>query len=141
MTENNTQHGGATYSYGQGFPPAPRHENKQRWFKKPIVWLPAVAAVVAFGLGSGSASAQTVEVEKQVIKEVPGPERTRTVTKEVTPAACIEYVNLSEQAFTHASEVMGHISNLDSASANASTKKLQALAPQVNAAKAECRSK
>lgn len=119
--------------------PAP----KTKWFKKPIVWLPVVAATVAFAMGSGSASAQTVEVEKVVTKEVPGPERIKTVEKkvEVTPAVCLQALSLSEEAFDIASAAVGAISERNVTALNGYTADLKAIAPQVNAAKAACRAK
>ena len=117
--------------------PAP----KPKWYKRPIVWLPAVAAIVAFGLGSGSASAKTVEVEKVVEKTVPGPER--VVTKEVkvptTPAACLEYIRLAEQVYTISAEAVGEAAKLNAAGIDRQTQKLGAIKPDLQAAKAGCR--
>lgn len=128
--------------------PAP----KTKWFKKPIVWLPVVAAVVAFAMGSGSTSARTVEVEKRV--EVPV-EKIRTVEKkvEVTPASCLEALTLSEQAFDYAAEALGYSGEALQAAARLNAPgiqaakakmdilnpKMSALAPKVNSAKAQCR--
>lgn len=136
--------------------PAPKPPvKKQAWWKKPIVIVGAAALILGLGIGTASAKTETVEVEKRV--EVPGPER--VVTKEVkvnvpsTPAACIEYIDLSEQAFDYSSEAMGYmgealtaagqmdVAGLDAASQRIKsvTPKLQAMTPDVQRAKAECR--
>lgn len=113
---------------------------KPKWFKRPVIWLPVVAAVVAFGLGSGSASAKTVEVEKVVEKTVPGPER--VVTKEVkvptTPAACLEYIRLAEQVYTVSADAMGEAAKLNAAGIDRQTAKLAAIKPNLLAAKSGC---
>ncbi|WP_248760987.1 hypothetical protein [Pseudarthrobacter sp. SSS035] len=96
------------------------------------------ALLITFGIGAGSTSAKTVEVERVV---------------EVTPAACQRYIDLSEQVLGYASEGLGYSSDAMEAAARfnisgieASTAKLdtlalkvEALSPQVIAAKAECR--
>ena len=126
----------ATPGYFQTPPP----KKKQAWFKKPIVLIPAAAMFVGLGMGAATTpEPKTVEV----IKEVPGPER--TVTKEVkvnvptTPAACLTALDINEQAFTLLSESLGHVIDRDYTAANASSEKVKALVPKVNAAKAECR--
>lgn len=119
-------------------PPAPR---KKQWFKNPLLLIPLGTLLLGLSIGGASAKTETVEVTKEV--QVPGPER--TVTKEVkvpvptTPASCLEALTLTEEAFDYASESVGAISKYDLAGANAATKKLQAIAPRVNAAKAACR--
>ena len=68
------------------------------------------ALVLAFGIGAGYTSAKTVEVEKVVEKSVPGPERvvTKTVEKEVTPQACLDFIRLADEAFGYASDAEGY---------------------------------
>ncbi|MDQ0664546.1 hypothetical protein QFZ35_003044 [Arthrobacter ulcerisalmonis] len=117
------------------------------------------ALVLAFGIGVGSTSAKTVEVEKVVEKSVPGPERivTKTVTEkvEVTPQACLTFITLADQLFGYAKESMTYAGDaLDSVPTRDYAKlsvakdgmeslapKLQALTTPVNTARAECRSK
>lgn len=125
---------------------------KERWF------LPAVvgAAGLILGMSIGVTNPKTVEVTK----EVPGPERTvqvpgpeRIVTKEVVPASCSKYMDLSEQAFSLAGEAMGYMSDgmkaaaifdvngIQSANSNLKTvtPKMSALSTPSNQAKADCR--
>lgn len=130
-------------------PPAPKKSRKR--FILP-------AALLVGGIIIGSAAAGSAEPEvRTVTKEVPGPER--EVIKEVkvnvptVPESCLTALTLSEQAFDYASESMGYMSDALTAAGNIDpagieqasgklkliTPKLQALAPQVNTAKAECR--
>lgn len=137
-----TEHG----NWGQ--PPAPK---KKAWWKQPLVWVPAIALICGVGIGTGS---QPEPVE--VVKEVPGPERvvTKTVEKPVASPACIEYINLSEQAFTLSAEAMGYMSDgmmaasefdvagIEGAGANLKrvNPEMTALTNPMNIAKSECRS-
>lgn len=125
---------------------------KKTPFWKRMWFLPVFALI--FGLAAGSASASAKEVE--VIKEVPVE---KIVTKEVktnvptTPASCIEYIDLSEQAFDYSSEAMGYMGdaltaagNFDVSGLDAATQriksvqpKLEAITPDVKRTKAECR--
>lgn len=70
----------------------------------------AVALAATFGAGMATTSARTVEVEKVVEKNVPGPERivTKTVTveKPVTPQACLDFITLADGGFAYASKAM-----------------------------------
>jgi hypothetical protein len=148
MTENNTTQytpGGSpagTYGAPQWNPPTtpPKKPNffKRHWL---ILTVGVVALALGSGIGAGNAKTETVEVIKEV--QVPGPER--VVTKEVkvnvptVPASCLEALTLNEEAFDIASESLGYVSKGQFAAANASTSRLNALAPKVNAAKAACR--
>lgn len=119
---------------------------KRPWFIPAAVG--ATALLLGIGIGS-SGKPKTVEV----VKEVPGPERVVTKTVEVTPKACLTYVDLSEQGFSYAAEAMGYMSDGMHAAAaynvpgiQAANTKLQSLTPKMNdlsprsnAAKAECR--
>ena len=138
MTENNT-HFYPTTEHGNWNPQPPKP--KRQWFKNPLVWLPAVALLLGLGIGASTAKTETVEVTKEV--QVPGPERIKTVTKEVevptTPAECIEYIRLSEQAFDISAEAVGQAAKLNAAGINTQTEKLKGIAPSMMAAKAACR--
>ena len=111
---------------------------RRRWFTKPAVILPVAAFILGSALGLG---ATPKPVEKRV--EVPGPER--TVTKEVevevpvTPQSCLTALELNETAFSYLSDSLTSITEMDYSAAKASTGKVQALVPKVNAAKSECR--
>jgi hypothetical protein len=121
--------------------------------------LPAAIGAVAllFGMGIGaSGRPDPVQVA------VPGPTVTSTVTatpptitkvQEVTPAACLKYIDLSEQGFSYAGEAMGYMSDalkaasaFDVASLTAASEKIKSVTPKMNAlstpsnaAKAECK--
>lgn len=113
--------------------------------------------LLSFGIGAGSTSAQVVEVEKVVEKPVPGPERvvTKTVEKqvEVTPQACLRYIDLSTEAFGYAGESLGYssdaigaaaqydIAGIEAATAKMAvlSPKLDTLFPKISAARTECR--
>jgi hypothetical protein len=130
MTENQTY---TDWQY-QPAPPAP---------KKRRAWIIPVIAL-ALGLIIGGASTAGAKPEPvEVVKEVPGPERTVEKRVEVkvptTPAACLNALTINEQAFTYLSESMDHILSADYAAANRSTERVKALVPKSNAAKAECR--
>lgn len=135
------------------YAPVPQHPAKKKaWWKQPLVWVPAIALVCGLGIGTGAQPEPETIVET---KEVPGPERvvTKTVEKPVAAPACIEYVGLSEQAFTYSAEAMGYMSDAMTAASTfdvagieaagaklkAVNPKLTALTSQVNATKAECR--
>lgn len=132
-----------------GSPPANAPQKKKRWFKNPLLLIPVAALIVGF-----SAGASTTPEPVTVTTEVPGPERTVTkeVEKLVTPAACTEYIAVSEEAFGYASEIIGYLGSALSGAADFDTAmvekaavdmevvmpKLEALTPKVNATKAEC---
>lgn len=129
--------------------------NNRSIFKAP--WFAPVAiGVLALLTGVGiGASGTPAPVE--VVKEVPGPERTvtKTVTKEVpvTPEACLTALDLSEEGFTYSAEAMGYMSdaltaagNVDVAAMQQANADLTALNPKITAltapmktAAAECR--
>lgn len=152
MTENNEPQYVGKY-FATGTPP--EKKKKQAWWKNPAVLLGVGALLIGLGIGSSTAKPETVEVTKEV--EVPGPERIKTVTKEVptTPAACLTALTLAEQAFDYAAEALTYSNEATQAAArlNAAgitaasgkidgvTAKLKGIAPELNAAKAECRSK
>ncbi len=96
---------------------------KTNWTKKP--WFPfLVTGVLAMVIGTAiGASGQP----KPVITEVPGPERvvTKTVEKEVTPAACLKALDLSEQGFSYAAEAMGYMSDALTAAGNLNVPAMQ----------------
>lgn len=125
--------------------PAPKDVKRPIW-KRPITLVGTgmlVAGLLIGGSGKPEAPAP-VEVEKVVTKEV---------KVEVTPAVCLSALDLSETAFGYASEALGYTSaaltaagNMDIAGINAASAdlkvlnpKITAIAPRVNAAKAECR--
>lgn len=127
----------AVPGYFQTPPPAPK---KRPWYKQRIVLIPAAAMLVGLGMGAATTpEPKTVEV----IKEVPGPER--TVTKEVkvnvptTPASCLEALDLNEQAFTGLAESLRLVTERDYSGAKANNDKVARLVPKVNAAKVSCR--
>lgn len=143
-----TQYFGPTY--GQN--PAPKPKGK--WYTKPLVWVPAIALVCGLAIGSGSASAQTVEVEKRV--EVPVEKIVnRTVEKEVTPESCIKAIDTAQQALFYSADSMGIFneamqaaSTMDVAGIYAASSKLEALNPKISAltepmrvSVADCRAK
>lgn len=148
MTEQHTNHDAqpplvtSPYAEPAPFPdhmrPAP--QKKQQWFKKPIVWGPALALLLGVGIGTGNKP----EPERiEVTKEVPGPERTVTKTEKVevpvTPTACLTALDLNEEAFTGLAKSMQLVMDADYAGAKANNTTVAALVPKVNAAKAECR--
>jgi hypothetical protein len=100
---------------------------------------------LALGLMLGSAIGASTVKTVEVTKEVPGPERvvTKTVDKEVkvpvTPAACLEALDINEAAFDQLAKSLQYISDMDFESAKASNAKVSAMVPKSNAAKAECR--
>jgi len=122
------------------------------WKKVGIAGLAFAILLVGMGLG-GANTPDPVET----VKEVPGPTVTKTQTVEkkvpVTPAACLEYITLSEEAFGYSAEAMGYMSEamkaaavIDVAGVQAASDKLgtvnpklSALSPKVNSTKAECR--
>lgn len=140
----------------------PQHMNapkKPSPFKKPVVWLPIVTAVVAFGLGTGaggsSTEAATPEPAPTVTVTSPPKIETKTVTVEKTPAACLEALDLSQKGFGYSAEAMGYMSDamtaaasFDVATIEASSAKLKVLNPKIGAltspmqtAVAACRAK
>lgn len=104
---------------------------RKRWFTKPVVLLPVAALIVGVGLGSAGQKAPETIVETKTVTE--------TETVEVTPASCLEALDLNEEAFDYASESLGHIAAGDFAAANRSTERMGTLTPRVNAAKESCR--
>jgi hypothetical protein len=154
MTDNSTIPAPAAstgYWKDGKYHPQPPVKKKRRWVK-PAAY--TAAAALLFGLGTTAAGTETVEVEKRV--EVPVEkivEVEKEVEVEVTPASCLEALDLSEQAFDYASEAMGYMSEamtaastfdvagVEQSSANLKelNPKISALAPLVNAAKSECR--
>lgn len=128
--------------------PAPK---KKRWFKNPLLLIPVGALILGFSAGA-STTPEPVTVTET--KEVPGPERVveKEVEVPVTPAACTEYIAVSEEAFGYASEIIGYLGSaltgasdfdvavVEKAAADMKTvqPKLEAVTPKVNAAKAEC---
>ena len=111
--------------------PAPK---PKAWWKKPIFILPLGTLVLGLGLGMNNRPEPV---------QVPGPERvvTKTETKEVevTPQSCLTSLELNESAFSYLSDSLTSITEMDYTAAKASTDKVQALVPKVNAAKSECR--
>jgi hypothetical protein len=98
------------------------------------VVLGAIAAVLIllFGVGIGSASVKETTVTKEVEKEV---------TVEVVPDACLDALDLADEAFSGFSDVLGSILDGDYDAAEsglAANKKLTA--PYLRA-KDECREK
>lgn len=106
---------------------------KKRWFTKPVVLLPVAALIVGVGVGSAGQKAPETIVETKTVTE------TVTEEVEVTPASCLEALDLNEEAFDYASESLGHIAAGDFAAANRSTERMGTLTPRVNAAKESCR--
>lgn len=132
---------------------------KDKWVRIGLVGGAAAVLLLGIAIGSGG---KGKDAEPQAVPTVtatatvtatPAPAPTITKTVEVTPAACTKYVDLSEKGFSYAAEAMGYMSdgmkaaaNFDVAgitAANTSLKtvtpKMNALAPDMNAAKAECR--
>lgn len=132
-------------NYQPGIPPQwnppTTPPKKKQWFKNPLLLIPLGALLLGLSIGGATAKTETVEVIKEV--KVPGPERTVTKNVEVptpvTPASCLEALTLNEEAFDLAVGALDAISQRDMVTANSYTAKLQALAPKVNAAKAQCR--
>jgi hypothetical protein len=101
----------------------------------------AVAALlIAFGIGAGSTEAQTVEVERVVEKPV---EKivTETIEKEVTPADCIEALDLAGAAIElmaeipeNAGEGIVAAGTGDVAGLNAVTAKMEVVNEKINKA-------
>jgi hypothetical protein len=128
--------------------PAPKLKSKWR-FALPVGLL--VGGIIIGSAAAGSAEPKTVEVTK----EVPGPERIveKKVEVRVVPAACTEYITLSEKAFDYSAEAMGYMSDalqaagrFDTAAISTASEKLKVLNPKmsalttpVNTAKGECR--
>lgn len=130
-------------------PASPVHAKKKRTGLK--VAAAVVVGLVCFGVGAGSTSAQTVEVEKRV--EVPVE---KIVEKEVevpvTPDSCTEAITLAEKALSLSSDSMGIMSEameaagtFDVATMQGIPARLQPLTDQVKeltpdyqAAKASC---
>lgn len=134
MTENTTTPFHPTTEHGNWGAPPPA--KPKAWWKKPLFLLPTGALLLGLAIGSSNAPAPEV-------KEVPGPERIVTKTEKVdvpiTPQACLTALDINELAFTFLSESLGHVLDADYTAANASSDKVKALVPKVNAAKSECR--
>lgn len=100
--------------------------------KKRRAWLiPAGIAALALLLGISigvSGRPAPVTIEKTVEKPV-----------NVTPPACTQALDLYEQAMDGLSTSLGYIMDGNYSAAGTNTAKVKALAPRVNAAKAECR--
>lgn len=107
-------------------PPAPK---KGVNWKTLVPLLAGAALAAAFFAGSVSnpAPPPVIQVEKEIVE------------KEVTPASCLEALELNEDAFSGLSTSMGHILDGDYTAASRSTDAVTKLVPKVNAAKAECR--
>ncbi len=104
-----------------------------------------------------SAQPETITSIKEVIKEVPGPERvvTKEVKVEVTPQVCIEALNYASEGFSYAgdfadaaTEAFEAASELDArgidaagVKMNGTTKDLQRLQPKLTSASQSCRAK
>lgn len=117
-----------TFTPAYRLDPTPK---KKRWYTKPIVLLPALALIVGAGIGSAGQKAPEVVTETKTVTE--------TETVEVTPASCLEALDLNEEAFDYASESLGHIAAGDFDAARESTERMGTLTPRVNAAKESCR--
>lgn len=127
-------------------------------YRKPW-FIPAACGLVGLliGVGVGGSGDKKPEAAPSpvptVTQTVTATPPTITKTVEVTPASCLKYVDLSEQAFSYAAEAMGYMSDglkaagsFDVAAITAASEKLKtvtpkmnALSPQSNAAKAECK--
>lgn len=135
--------------------PTTQPKTRKRWIKPTAIGAGAFLIGALIG-AAGQPEPETVtkEVEVPVEKIV-----TETITEEVevevpvTPEACLEALDLSEQGFDLASQAMGYMSQamtaaseFDIAGIEAATVELEVLNPQItaladpmNAAKAECR--
>ncbi|QOP66194.1 hypothetical protein SEA_DANIELLEIGNACE_54 [Arthrobacter phage DanielleIgnace] len=117
----------------------------------------AVALVAAFGIGAGAGASGS-----KAPAAAPAPAPTVTVTAppqistvEKTPAACLTYIDLSEQAFSYSGEAMSYMSDAMGAASklqvsgitaaneklNILNPKLKALTAPLNTAKASCKAK
>lgn len=103
----------STMYAGQSHRPRKQKFWQKKWFPMAAVGTGALLLGVIVGAGG-----QPEPVE--VVREVPGPERvvTKTVEKEVTPKACLEALDLSQQGFTYSSEAMGYMSTALTAAGN-----------------------
>lgn len=132
--------------------------------KRPSWLVPVVVAVVAASIGYGAAGGAPAAAEPEVItetkevevvKEVEVPvEKIVEVEVEVTPAACLEALDLAGEGLGIAAAMVGHIQPAAMAGLNrdvpaieaitadmaASNVQLEELTPKASAASAECRS-
>lgn len=151
MSENQPVPVPSSVQAGNDAPPAPK--------KRPSWLLPAVVAVLAgsigYGAAGGAAAAPEANVvtetkEVEVIKEVEVPVETIV---EVTPAACLEALDLAADGFDIAADMIGLIEpaaraglevNVDAiseitSSMAASNAQLEELTPRASAASTQCR--
>jgi hypothetical protein len=104
--------------------PTPTEKPKRRWV------LPVIIGTGAFilGLTIGGAGSVDTPTEPATV--------TKTVTK--TPAVCDEAIRIAYQGFTISADIMTAASEFDAAAMDAGTAKLNALAPQWQAAASAC---
>jgi hypothetical protein len=104
----------------------PRQPKEPLWKRK---WVPFAAVgfgmlLVGVGIGSSGkgkpADAAPAPAVTVTASPSPAPTVTKEVTKtvEVTPASCLEALDLSEQGFTLAAEAMGYMSDGMTAAGN-----------------------
>lgn len=142
MTEQPT----TTYPPANNWNPPTTPPKKKRWFTNKLIWVPALALFAGIAMGAGTQPEPEVrEVEKIVTKEVPV-EKIVEVEKEVkvpvTPAACIEALDLAQTGFTYSSEAMGYMNDalqaagrFDVAALEQANADLETLNPKIGALK------
>jgi hypothetical protein len=99
-----------------------RPSNRKWWRRKWVPYAALGASMLFIGVAIG-ASGQPDPVE--VVKTVPGPTKTVTKEVEVTPAACLKALDLSEQGFTLSAEAMGYMSDALTAASQFDTAAIQ----------------
>lgn len=152
MNIENAEQTAYQHSYGQMGPVAPQPAPEQpKRRRKPNWFLPAGLAVAGLVLGFGAgvgAKPEPVTIEKVVEKEVEV-----EVIKEVTPASCIEALDVVTEAielFTTypamASEAVRAAGTFDTPGLNAVTKKIETfnsdldeITPRIGTPVSECR--
>jgi hypothetical protein len=109
-------------------PPAPK---KRFNWKLALAIFAAVLIGGVIGSVSNPAPPPVVQVQEKEVE----------VEKEVTPASCLEALDLNEEAFSYLSDSLSSTADQNYTAARRSTDKVVALVPKVNAAKAACRAK
>jgi len=103
-----------------------------------------IPAALALAVLLSACGSQSTPTPTETVTETPEPEVvtetvTETVEVETTPDSCIEYIDLSEIAFTYAAEAMGAVQDMDVAAMSAANDGLNGISDQMLAAKEECR--
>jgi hypothetical protein len=150
----------STFQSPSPLPPEAKRTKKSflpqdRWVRLCLFGGAAAILLIGIGIGSGGKDEPPAAAPAPAVTVTATPAPAPTVTKvvEKTPAACVKYIELSEQGFSYAGEAMGYMSDALQAAGSFNvaaltaasdkiatvTPKMNALSTPTNAAKAECR--